>query len=115
MRAALPFVLCAGLLAALPAQAQRASPYGIQPGARDEALIEQVQKERAAQTQAQIRKRYDDARQNCVANHGVDCDTDAGLQEWLLLERSRAEAVLDRLAPPAASASTGASSAARNP
>lgn len=108
MRAALPFVLCAALLAALPVRAQRASPYGIQPGARDEALIEQAQKERAAQTQAQIRKRYDDARRNCIANHGVDCDTDAGLQEWLLLERSRAEAVLDRLAPPAGSASTGA-------
>lgn len=118
MRAALPLVLSAGLLAALvgsPAWAQRASPYGIQPSARDESLIEQLQKERAAQTQAQIQKRYDDARQNCIANHGVDCDTDAGLQEWLLLERSRAEAVFDRLAPPAGSASTGASGAPRSP
>ena len=112
------FLIAAGLAAAAGSTcvlAQRASPYGIQPSARDEALIEQVQKERAAQTQAQIQKRYDDARQNCIANHGVDCDTDAGLQEWLLLERSRAEAVFDRLAPPAGSASTGASGAARNP
>lgn len=112
------FVIVAGLAAAFsltPVLAQRASPYGIQPNARDEALIEQVQKERAAQTQAQIQQRYDNARQNCIANHGVDCDTDAGLQEWLLLERSRAEAVFDRLAPPAGNASTGASGAPRNP
>ena len=111
-------LIVAGLAAAVGstcALAQRASPYGIQPSARDEAMIEQVQRERAARTQAEIQRRHDEARQNCIANHGVDCDTDAGLQEWLLLERSRAEAVFDRLAPPAGSASTGASGAPRNP
>ena len=28
----------------------------------------------------------------CKANRGVDCATDAGIKEWLPLERSRAEA-----------------------
>ena len=28
----------------------------------------------------------------CKANRGVDCATDAGLQEWLLQDRSRREA-----------------------
>ena len=111
MRPALPFVLSAGLcaaLVALPALAQRASPYGIQPNARDQEMIEQALKEREARSEAQEQRRYDAARQECIANRGVDCDTDAGLQEWLLLQRSRTEAVLDRVAPPTGSASTGA-------
>lgn len=39
---------------------------------------------------------------NCEANRGVDCRSEAGLREWELLERSRAEAVRDgsRRAPP---------------
>ena len=40
---------------------------------------------------------------NCEANRGVDCRSEAGLREWELLERSRAEAVRDgsrRAAPP---------------
>jgi hypothetical protein len=35
------------------------------------------------------------AKQRCRLNHGVDCDTPEGLKEWLLLERSREEAVRD--------------------
>ena len=31
--------------------------------------------------------------ENCKANRGVDCVTPQGLQEWELLERSRAQAV----------------------
>lgn len=33
------------------------------------------------------------AKERCRLNHGVDCDTPDGLKEWLLLERSRKEAV----------------------
>ena len=57
-----------GLTLALPAAAQ-------QNKSADEA---KRQRERAIE--------------NCKANRGVDCTTDAGLSEWLLLERSRNEA-----------------------
>jgi hypothetical protein len=30
--------------------------------------------------------------ERCKANRGTDCVTDAGLAEWLLLERSRSQA-----------------------
>lgn len=103
-------LLIALVLAASPVLAQRANPGGIQPGRNDQALIEQVQKERAERTQAEMQRRYERARENCIAQRGVDCDTDRGLDEWLIQERSRAEAVLDRIAPVGAgSASTGSS------
>ena len=38
-------------------------------------------------------QRVDRAKERCRLNHGVDCDTPEGLKEWLLLERSREEAV----------------------
>jgi hypothetical protein len=38
-------------------------------------------------------QRIDRAKERCKLNHGVDCDTPDGLKEWLLLERSREEAV----------------------
>jgi len=101
-------VLAAGL-AAMPAAAQRAAPQGVQGGANDQALIQQVQKERAERTQAEMNRRYERARENCIEQRGVDCDTDRGLDEWILQERSRAEAVLDRVAPVTGSASTGSS------
>jgi hypothetical protein len=40
-------------------------------------------------------ERVDRAKERCRLNHGVDCDTPEGLKEWLLLERSRKEAVRD--------------------
>jgi aminoglycoside phosphotransferase (APT) family kinase protein len=56
----------------------------------------------AAQTQnppgeraAAKHQRADRAKERCRLNHGVDCDTPDGLKEWLLLERSREEAVRD--------------------
>jgi hypothetical protein len=101
--------LLAAAVAALPAAAQRASPRGVQGGANDQALIEQVQKERANRTQAEMNRRYERARENCIEQRGVDCDTDRGLDEWIIQERSRAEAVLDRIAPVTGSASTGSS------
>src|SRR5262245_33470754 len=61
---------------------------------------------RASALQDQQQRQLERARERCNANRGVDCDTPNGLQEWLLLERSRAEAVLDRVAP---SSSAGAS------
>jgi hypothetical protein len=33
------------------------------------------------------------AKERCRLNRGVDCDTAEGLKEWLLLERSREQAV----------------------
>ncbi len=33
------------------------------------------------------------AREHCRAERGVDCGSASGLKEWVLLERSRAEAV----------------------
>ena len=51
----------------------------------------------AAQAQAEQQRRIDQARERCIANRGTDCDTPEGLREWLLLDRSRADAVLDRV------------------
>jgi hypothetical protein len=53
------------------------------------------------------------ARARCIENRGTDCDSEAGLQEWILLDRSREAAVLDRVSPlpgPAAGASAPLSS-----
>lgn len=54
----------------------------------------------AAQTQSPLgegaaakNQRADRAKERCRLNRGVDCDTPNGLKEWLLLERSRKEAV----------------------
>ena len=65
-------------------------------------------RERAAavQAQAEQQKRVDQARDRCIANRGADCDTLEGLREWLLLDRSRAEAVLDRVYPNASGGSS---------
>ena len=57
------------------------------------------QRARAAQQQAEQQKRVEQARERCLANRGADCDTMEGLREWLLLDRSRADAMLDRVAP----------------
>jgi hypothetical protein len=91
-------------LAALPALAQQ--PFNER---ERQQQLEQAQRDQAFRAQQEAQRRLQRARENCIANHGVDCDTDQGLQEWLLLERSRAEAVLDRVLPPASS-SSGASS-----
>ncbi len=56
----------------------------------------------AAQTQApkgehatSKNARVDRAKERCKLNHGVNCETTQGLKEWLLLDRSRKEAVLE--------------------
>jgi hypothetical protein len=69
-------------------------------------------RERAAamQSQAEQQRRVEQAAEKCRTNHGADCDTLQGLQEWLLQDRSRADAVLDRVSP--GGASTGSSAPA---
>ncbi len=91
-------LLFAALSAALPASAEP---------------INDPQRARAALIQSEQQRRVDAAREKCLANRGPDCDTHAGLQEWMLIDRSRADAVLDRLG--ADSASGGASSAPVRP
>ena len=56
----------------------------------------------AAQTQtpksehvATKNQRVERAQERCRQNRGLDCETRQGLKEWLLLERSREEAVRD--------------------
>jgi len=60
----------------------------------------------AMQRQAEQQARIGRAQARCNANRGSDCDTMEGLQEWLLLDRSRQDAVLDSFPP---NASSGAS------
>jgi hypothetical protein len=61
--------------------------------------LDDPQRAQAAWIQAEQARRLERAAEQCRANRGVDCETPAGLQEWLLNDRSRAEAVLDRIAP----------------
>lgn len=75
---------------------------GAQPAntGADPSVLQQIQREEQRRAQQEQQRRLERARQNCEANRGTDCDTAEGLREWLLLERSRAEAVLDRVLPP---------------
>lgn len=85
--------------------------------------LDDPQRAQAAWVQAEQQRRLERAAEQCRANRGVDCESAGGLQEWLLNDRSRAEAVLDRIAPitvtspaPAfggGAASTGSSAPAR--
>jgi hypothetical protein len=70
--------------------------------------IADPQRARAAAVQAAQQQRIDQAREKCLAHRGADCDTYSGLREWLLLDRSRADAVLDRLGGESASAGPSA-------
>jgi hypothetical protein len=58
---------------------------------RDRAAIAQQQQARQIVLER--------ARARCVVNRGTDCDTEEGLQEWIMLDRSRESAVLDRVSP----------------
>jgi hypothetical protein len=58
---------------------------------RDREFLAQQQRIR----QAQIER----ARARCVEGRGVDCSTIEGLREWMLLDRTREEAVLDQVRP----------------
>lgn len=75
---------------------------GAQPAntGADPLALQQMQRDEQRRAQQEQQRRLERARQNCEANRGTDCDTAEGLREWLLLDRSRAEAVLDRVLPP---------------
>ena len=75
---------------------------------RHRAQLEQADREEALRAEKDAQRRLERVRQNCAVNHGGDCDSPDGLREWLLLERSRAEALLDRVYP-FESSSSGAS------
>jgi hypothetical protein len=103
-------VLTAGLALASSAAAQR-NPVPDPEAGR--IALEQAQRERNLRTEQEQQRRVQNARENCVANRGVDCDSPQGLAEWVQLERSRAEAVLDRIAAPVAPGAASAGSSAR--
>jgi hypothetical protein len=79
---------------------------------RDRQVLSQQQQVR----QAQIER----ARGRCIEQRGADCDTVEGLREWMLLDRTREEAVLDQVRPstaldidaPAPSSGSGATTPA---
>ena len=79
-----PTVLLAAIAAAFPAFAEP---------------LDDPQRAQAAWIQAEQARRLERAAEQCRLNRGVDCQTPAGLQEWLLNDRSRADAVLDRVVP----------------
>jgi hypothetical protein len=85
MRVALLFLLAC---TAVPAAAENLLTD------RDRAFLAQQQRLREAQLQR--------ARERCVEQRGVDCSSPQGLQEWMLLDRSREEAVLDQIRIPTA-------------
>jgi hypothetical protein len=96
-------------LAAVAAATAFSRPAAAQaPAARDREAYEEARRQQAMLQRQDRDARIQRAREKCIANRGGDCDTMEGLQEWLLLDRSRAEAVLDRVAP-GGSASTGSS------
>ena len=76
-------ILALALACSLPAFAEN------QLTERDRQILVQQQQMREAQL-AQARAR-------CIEQRGVDCVTEQGLQEWMLLERSREAAVLDNV------------------
>ncbi len=80
-------------------------------GVPDRASIEEAQRAQSMRRQQENDLRIQRARDRCIANRGTDCDSMAGLEEWLLLDRTRAEAVLDRIGtiPAQGSASAGSS------
>lgn len=95
MKPLIPLVLAA---LALPAAAENTL------GDREREVLaaqQRIQQERRARAQAR-----------CIEQRGADCVTDQGLQEWLLLDLSREEALLNRYGigvPSAPAAGAGAS------
>ena len=75
MKAPQLLAIALAVLVSAPVAAQTQNPPGDRAAAKDQ--------------------RADRAKERCRLNHGVDCDTPEGLKEWLLLERSRQEAISD--------------------
>jgi hypothetical protein len=89
-----PIVLIVVLLA-LPAAAENTLTD------RDRELLGAQQRIRQEQ--------IDRARARCIEQRGVDCDSEQGLQEWLLLDMNREQALLNRYGIAVPSAGAGAS------
>jgi hypothetical protein len=68
------------------------------PALAENQLTER-EREMLARQQMQRDAIYAQARARCIEQRGVDCVTEQGLQEWLLLDRSREQAVLDNVRP----------------
>ena len=92
-------LLLAALAASFPALAEN------QLTERDRAILAQQQQQRDAV--------FARAKERCIEQRGVDCATEQGLQEWIILDRSREAAVLDRISPlPVPSSGSGATTPA---
>jgi len=92
-------LLLAVLVASFPALAEN------QLTERERAILAQQQQQRDA-----VLAR---AKERCIEQRGVDCVTEQGLQEWIILDRSREAAVLDRISPlPVPSSGSGATTPA---
>ncbi len=102
-------LLAAVALAATVFSLAAAAQTAPAPQPRDRAAADDAQRLQAMREQRLKDLRIERARERCLANRGTDCDTMAGLEEWLLLDRTRAAAVLDRIGPLPESASTGSS------
>ena len=83
------------------------------PAAAENALSDRDREILAAQQRAK-QERLGRASARCIEQRGVDCGTEQGLQEWLLLELTREDALLNRygIAVPAAGAGASAPAAA---
>ena len=95
MKPLIPLILAA---LALPAAAENTLTDRDREMLAGQQRIKQEQRERA--------------RARCIEQRGTDCDSDQGLQEWLLLEQSREEALLNRYGiavPPAGAGATAPS------
>jgi hypothetical protein len=55
-------------------------------------VVAQTQSIQSGQA-ASMNQQAERAKERCLMNRGVDCDTAEGLKEWQLLERSRGEAI----------------------
>ena len=86
------------------------------PALAENQLTER-EREMLARQQMQRDAMYAAARARCIEQRGVDCVTEQGLQEWLLLDRTREEAVLDQVrpitVPPSPVSGSGATTPAR--
>ncbi len=82
-----------------------------------ENQLTEREREAIARQQQQRDAMYAAARERCIEQRGVDCVTEQGLQEWLLLDRTREQAVLDNVrpitVPRAPSSGTGSTAPAR--
>jgi hypothetical protein len=82
------------------------------PAAAENQLTEREREMLARQQQARDAA-LARARERCTEQRGVDCDSERGLEEWVLLERSREAAVLDRISPlPAPASGSGSTTPA---